>query len=134
VLILSPWCFASLRSSRSPPRLVPRQPWNCYMLYLTTSDFKHVILNIEIIWNDCREELRFSIEQRVRCFALVLRIRAKLSNTPTILLLRSEGFIWHEKNGIQYLLDRLKIQTLYCFQSNLKPWLVTQTGNDLLTS
>ena len=33
------------------------------------------------------------VEQRVRCFALALQIRAKLSSALTILVLRSKGFI-----------------------------------------
>jgi hypothetical protein len=31
------------------------------LLHLTTPDFKHVISDIEIIWNDFRHELRLSI-------------------------------------------------------------------------
>lgn len=37
------------------------------------------------------------VEQRVRCFALALQIRVKLSSALTILVLRSKDFIWHEK-------------------------------------
>jgi hypothetical protein len=36
-------------------------------------------------------------EKRVRCFPLALRIWAKLRSALTILVLRSNGFIWHEK-------------------------------------
>jgi len=108
------------------------------LLHLTTPDFQHVISDIEIIWNDFRHELRLSIHC-VSSNELDVSLWLYKYESSSVARWRysfSEARILFDtkRNWIQYLLDRLKIPTLYCFRSHLKPWLVTQTGNDLLKS